>query len=140
MSYEHFGRILYRPDDGRSPGTGTGRQMPTFGNMLRRGGTATGRWPLWIATLIILGLWSVFGWGVYGLIEAAGNFLAGHAEWARLHPEVAAWGSWLAGIGTDVGLIGVFVIWLVGSAAIVLAAIAFAWFLRCVRTRGDHRR
>lgn len=137
MSYEHFARILNGPDDGRRRIPGTGRRITTFRNMLRRGGKPAGRWPLWIATIVLLGVWSVIGWGVYGLVEAAGSFLAGHAEWTRLHPEIAAWGTWLAGIATDVGLVGVFVVWLTGSVAIVLAAGVFAWFLQRMRARGD---
>ena len=44
-----------------------------------------------IVAAFLLGLWSLFAWGVYALLGYAGGFAAGNADFIPLPPELTFW-------------------------------------------------
>ncbi len=67
------------------------------------------RW-LHILALLFALLWSLMAWGTYALLNAAGSFIAGNADWVTDHPETVVWLSWLVSFATGLGLTGVMIL------------------------------
>ncbi len=78
---------------------------------------------IWIATAVILGLWSLVAWITHGLIGVAGGLVAGNADILPADPLLVEWASWLASAGTGVGEWLVVAIWALVS--VVLLAVGF---------------
>lgn len=78
---------------------------------------------IWIATAVLLGLWSLLAWITHGLVSVAGNLVASNADIIPADPLLVEWASWLASAGTGVGEWLVIIIWALVSA--VLLAVGF---------------
>ncbi len=78
---------------------------------------------IWIATAIVIGLWSLVAWITHGLVSVAGNLVATNADLLPADPLLIEWASWLASAGTGVGEWLVVAVWALVSA--VLLALGF---------------
>ena len=66
---------------------------------------------IWIATAIVVGLWSLLAWITHGLVSVAGNLVANNADLLPADPLLIEWASWLASAGTGVGEWLVVAVW-----------------------------
>ena len=78
---------------------------------------------IWIATAIVVGLWSLLAWITHGLVSVAGNLVANNADLIPADPLLIEWASWLASAGTGVGEWLVVAVWALVS--MVLLAVGF---------------
>lgn len=74
---------------------------------------------IWCATAAVLLLWSLVAWMTHGLVGAAGNLMARHADIIPADPLFIEWASWLASTGTGLGEGLVMAIWAVVSLVVV---------------------
>ena len=88
-----------------------------------------------IVAAFLLGLWSLFAWGVYALLGYAGGFAAGNADLIPLPPELT---FWVAELLSGAGGVVVWIVWLIGVALIAL--VAFAGLALTGRKGGPDRR
>ena len=78
---------------------------------------------IWIATALVLGLWSLLAWITHGLVGVAGSLVASNADIIPADPLLIEWASWLASAGTGVGEWLVVALWALIS--LVMLALAF---------------
>lgn len=78
---------------------------------------------IWIATAVVLGLWSLVAWITHGLIGVAGSLVASNADIVPADPLLIEWASWLASAGTGVGEWLVVIVW--GFVSLVILALGF---------------
>jgi len=78
---------------------------------------------IWIATAIVVGLWSLVAWITHGLVGVAGNLVANNADIIPADPLLVEWASWLASAGTGVGEWLVFLVW--AFVSLVILALGF---------------
>ena len=78
---------------------------------------------IWIATAIVVGLWSLLAWITHGLVSVAGNLVASNADLIPADPLLIEWASWLASAGTGVGEWLVVAIW--AFVSLILLALGF---------------
>jgi hypothetical protein len=74
---------------------------------------------IWIATAVVVGLWSLVAWIAHGLVSVAGNLVANNADWLPADPLLIEWASWLASTGTGVGEWLVVAVWALVSAVVL---------------------
>jgi hypothetical protein len=74
-----------------------------------------------IVAALLIGVWSLFAWGVYAVLGYAGGFAAANAEFMPLPPELT---FWIAGLLSGAGGAVVWIVWLIGAVLIALAAFA----------------
>ncbi len=74
---------------------------------------------IWIATAVVIGLWSVVAWITHGLVSVAGNLVASNADLLPADPLLIEWASWLASAGTGVGEWLVIAVWALVSAVVL---------------------
>lgn len=79
---------------------------------------------LWTVSTILVGLWSLFAWGAYSLIDLFGSTAARHADSVTNHPETVEWLSWGLGAFKNLGLAAVIIIW--GLVSLLILAIPTA--------------
>ena len=72
-----------------------------------------------IVAAFLLGLWSLFAWGVYALLGYAGGFAARNADLIPLPPELT---FWVADLLSGAGGVVVWIVWLIGAGVIALVA------------------
>ena len=78
---------------------------------------------IWIATAVLLGLWSLVAWITHGLVSVAGNLVANNADIIPADPLLIEWASWLASAGTGVGEWLVVAVW--AFVSLILLAVGF---------------
>jgi hypothetical protein len=78
---------------------------------------------IWIATALVLGLWSLLAWITHGLVGVAGSLVASNTDIIPADPLLIEWASWLASAGTGVGEWLVVALWAIVS--LILVAVAF---------------
>jgi hypothetical protein len=78
---------------------------------------------IWIATAIVVGLWSLLAWITHGLVSVAGSLVANNADLLPADPLLIEWASWLASAGTGVGEWLVIAVW--AFVSLILLAIGF---------------
>jgi hypothetical protein len=78
---------------------------------------------IWIATAVVLGLWSLLAWITHGLVSVAGNLVANNADIIPADPLLIEWASWLASAGTGVGEWLVVAVW--AFVSLILLAVGF---------------
>lgn len=77
---------------------------------------------------IVLGLWSLFCWAVYNLLGFAGGIASANIGLIPFPPEIVLWTVDILG---GVGAVSVWIVWLLGAAAIgMLALIPLAFTAR----------
>lgn len=74
---------------------------------------------LWIFALMAVAVWTLFAWGVYGLISFFGDTAARNADVVTSHPTSVEWISWGFHALRNVGLTAVVLVWGVVSAVIL---------------------
>ena len=79
---------------------------------------------IWIATAVLIGLWSLVAWITHGLVGVAGSLVANNADVIPADPLLIEWASWLASAGTGVGEWLVIIVW--GFVSLVILALGFA--------------
>jgi hypothetical protein len=92
---------------------------------------------LWVFALLAVAVWTLFAWGVYGLINFFGDTAARNADAVTNHPAGVEWLAWVASALRNVGLAAVVLVWLVVSAVIVAVPTLLSVALR---TLGRGRR
>lgn len=78
---------------------------------------------IWIATAVVIGLWSLVAWITHGLVGVAGSLVANNADVIPADPLLIEWASWLASAGTGVGEWLVIIVW--GFVSLVILALGF---------------
>jgi hypothetical protein len=91
---------------------------------------------IWIATAIVLGLWSLLAWITHGLVSVAGNLVASNADLLPADPLLIEWASWLASAGTGVGEWLVVALWAVVSAVVLALGFVATKLVPRFRTPG----
>lgn len=75
---------------------------------------------IWIATAVVIALWSGISWIAHGLVSVGGSLVASNADLIpAADPLLVEWASWLASVGTGVGEWLVIAIWAIGSLAVL---------------------
>jgi hypothetical protein len=88
---------------------------------------------IWIATVIVVGLWSLLAWITHGLVSVAGSLVANNADLLPADPLLIEWASWLASAGTGVGEWLVIAVW--AFVSLILLAIGYVATLLVPRFR-----
>lgn len=79
---------------------------------------------IWIATWVVIAIWSGLSWIAHGLVGLGGNLLANNADIIpAADPLLVEWASWLAIAGTGVGEWLVVALWAIVS--LVIFALGF---------------
>lgn len=82
--------------------------------------------------------WSLVAWGAWAFVDWFAGFAAGDAQpW--LPPELAPLLATLGSLFAAAGFAGVIVVWLLGLAAILAAALFGLWVGGVMRTRPLHQ-
>jgi hypothetical protein len=72
---------------------------------------------------VVLLLWTIIAFGIYGLVNLVGDVAIKHADLIPIPPEALALASWLLLATQKIGFGLVIGIWLVGVIAIVAAGL-----------------
>ena len=78
---------------------------------------------IWIATWVVIAIWSGLAWIAHGLVSVGGSLVANNADLIPADPLLVEWVSWLASVGTGVGEWLVFALWAIVS--LVIFALGF---------------
>ena len=74
---------------------------------------------VWIATWVVIAIWSGVSWIAHGLVSVGGDLIANNADIIpAADPLLVEWASWLAHAGTGVGEWLVIVLWAIVSLVI----------------------
>ncbi|MFN4164887.1 MAG: hypothetical protein ACK4GK_09960 [Ferrovibrio sp.] len=77
---------------------------------------------IWIIAAIAFFVWSMLAWLGNAMLGWLAEFLAGNASQLTMAGELAGWLSWSAALADAAGGALIFVVWLLGSVAIAIAA------------------
>jgi hypothetical protein len=78
---------------------------------------------IWIATWVVIAIWSGLAWIAHGLVSVGGSLVANNADIIPADPLLIEWASWLASVGTGVGEWLVIALWAIVS--LVILALGF---------------
>jgi hypothetical protein len=65
-------------------------------------------------------LWTGLSVGVYALLGAGADWLAGNTDWLAAHPDVRYWFAWALRFSAQFGEVAIIVIWAVGALVLAL--------------------
>ncbi len=75
---------------------------------------------VWIIAWILVGLWSLFLFGAYGLVEMLGRVLSSNADKLAVDPETVVLIANLAGWMRSIGGAVIALVWAFGTALMLL--------------------
>jgi hypothetical protein len=87
---------------------------------------------VWALALFAFATWSLLTWGTYALVTGGGDWLAANADLLALAPEWQYWLQWSLRLVEQFGVVLLWIVWGLGSIAILAAAwvtarLAGAW-------------
>lgn len=77
---------------------------------------------IWIVAGAAFLVWSGFAWLSHGVVEWIAAFASNHADRLTLGPDFAGLLAWSAELVAAAGGVAIFLIWLIGCAAIAVLA------------------
>jgi hypothetical protein len=76
---------------------------------------------LWAFALLAVSVWTLFAWGIYGLVNFFGDTAARNASAVTSYPAGVEWLSWGLSALRNVGLAAVVLVW--GVVSVIILAV-----------------